>query len=444
MKNILINEKWTKNFNKKSNEELGVLVTLKGISNQKSETKRKPINACLAIDISSSMNGVVLTSKETPYVKNDDMNDIQKLLMGQAASQRLGYINSSYNSRGKTKLDLVKEAALKAISLLGEDDTVSIVTFSSDVKVVAKNIPAKNTEELKHIINGLYASGCTDMFEGWRQSALTVADSLKVGGVNRVLLLTDGETNQGVKDPDTIVTNIKALSLKGISTSAFGVGEGYNEDLLQSIADAGDGNFYYMKDSDHFEQMFCDEFNSIMTICGRNVRLSFTSNDFEKLTLINDFSKNNEVYVLPSISSVNDINLVFTGIAKNKNASISIEVQFEDLNGNKQKESYSVRVVPYIKGHDFVNQDVIDKVNELKVAKLRKEAVDALDKGDREKALNSLSFVGATLATSSIQSRTSLEANVNDLTRTLETGDTNSFRKQAIYSNYNTRNNKSR
>lgn len=443
MQNILINEKWTKSFNKKSNEELGVLVTLKGISNQKNEAKRKPINACLAIDISSSMNGIVLTSKENPYAKNDDnINDIQKLLMGQAASQRLGYIN--YNSRGKTKLDLVKEAALKAISLLNENDTVSIVTFSSHVKVVAKNISAKNTEELKHIINGLYASGCTDMFEGWRQSALTVADGLKAGGINRVLLLTDGETNQGVKDPDTIVTNIRALSVKGISTSAFGVGEGYNEDLLQSIADAGDGNFYYMKDSDDFEQMFCDEFNSIMTICGRNVRLSFTSNDFEALTLINDFSKNNEIYVLPSISSVNDINLVFTGIAKNKNASINIEIQFEDLNGNKQKESYSVRVVPYIKDHDFVNQDVIDKVNELKVAKLRKEAIDALDKGDREKALNSLSFVGAALATSSIQSRTSLEANVDGLTRSLETGDTNGFRKQAVYSNYNIRNNKSR
>lgn len=440
MKNISINEKWTKNFNKDIKEELGVLVKIKGINDKKVEEKRKPINACLAIDISSSMNSIVLSARETIKKDDDNMNDIQRILMNQRNFNPHGYMNTSTN----TKLALVKEAALKAISLLGEMDTVSIVTFSSDVKVVAKNIPAKNTEELKLIINSLYASGCTDMFEGWRQSALAVAEGLKDGGINRVLLLTDGETNQGITDPDTIVSNIKALSLKGISTSAFGVGDGYNEDLLQSIADAGDGNFYYMKDPEHFEQMFCDEFNSIMTICGRNVRLSFVSNDFDDLSLINDFTKSNEVFILPSISSVNDINLVFTGVAKNENASITIDISFEDLNGVKQSESYSVRVVPNIKGAEFTNQDVVDKVNELKVAKLRKEAVVALDKGDRETALRSLSFVGATLATSSLESRTNLEANVNSLSMSLKSGDENSFRKQAVYDNYNTRNNKSR
>lgn len=447
MSNILINDKWSKSFNKETKEELGVIVNIKGVNKSKVEKIRKPINLSLAIDVSGSMSSYVLsTNKEVKdnYI-DKDLNDIQKMLNNQRDIFSNGYINTRLNySNAKTKLDLVKEAAIKALSLLEKEDTVSIVTFSHTVKVLAKNLSIKHIEELKSIINNLRTEGSTDLFEGWRQAALCVAESMKDNGINRVLLLTDGETNQGVVDPDQIATNIKELSLKGISTSSFGVGDGYNEDLLQNIADAGDGNFYYMKDAEHFEQMFCDEFNSIMTVCGRNVSLKYTSTGFKDLELMNDFLKSGEQYTLPNLSSVNEIVLAFKGVAKNKNSSITLNLSYESLDGVKESVDYTLRVIPYIKDNDFINQDVIDRINELKVSKLRKDAINAFDKGDKETAMRSLSFVGATLASSSEASRTSLEMSVNNLSTSLKSGEDNLFRKQAVYDNYNTRNSKLR
>ena len=88
------------------------------------------------------------------------------------------------------------------------------------------------------------ARGMTDLGGGWLRGCEMVASELLDLGVNRTLLLTDGLANQGITTLEELEHHAAQLRKRGVSTSTFGVGDSFNEVLLQAMAQAGGGQFY--------------------------------------------------------------------------------------------------------------------------------------------------------------------------------------------------------
>jgi Ca-activated chloride channel homolog len=152
-------------------------------------------------------------------------------------------------SMGGGKIELARRAAEQAIRQLRPEDRFSVVIFDTEVDVLAEPAPA--TEQVKaRAIAALAAAtprGGTDLHGGWLRGCEGIALHAMPGAINRCLLLTDGQANHGVTDPAQIAHHAAELRRRGIQTSAFGVGADFDERLLQGMADAGGGRFYFIE-----------------------------------------------------------------------------------------------------------------------------------------------------------------------------------------------------
>lgn len=439
--NTMIKNTWSlpqiKNTKFKETQLLSQIIGLK--KEDKSE-KRKPLNIAFVFDISGSMGMVVSKKRNTMTVNKDPLEILRGFNQNSSA-----YSNSFYES-GQTKLDLVKQAALVALSGLDKQDIVSIVVFGSEAKVLIKGVTGDKQEILSNIIKGIRTNGNTALFDGWSTGATCVAENMKDNYINRVMLLTDGEANVGLTIPDEICSKVRALSDNDITTSTFGVGNSYNEDLLQAMSESGDANYYYIKDENDFESMFAHEFGGLVNLVGRKVLLSVKHTGWKEFKLLNDFERNSDgLYRLPNITTLASIDLIFEGIPTQENAKVAIEIFYDVADGTKEQINSSANVdTVLLESDDYKNQDVIDKLVLIKVANKKKEAVRALDNGDRELAEKTLGMARGFLATASAGVSSLQSGELNVLNSSLLSGDNQVFRKSAAYQSYNTRNNKSK
>jgi Ca-activated chloride channel family protein len=88
-----------------------------------------------------------------------------------------------------------------------------------------------------------------------------------------VLLLTDGLANVGLADPTAIAGHVAELRSRGVLTSTFGVGAGFNQLLLEGMADAGGGNFYFMESAAQLEDLLTSEVGEALQAVARDVRV---------------------------------------------------------------------------------------------------------------------------------------------------------------------------
>ena len=141
-------------------------------------------------------------------------------------------------SMSGAKLDNLREAAKLAIDQMGPQDLASIVIFDDKAKVIAPSQPVTDAAGLKHHIEDIRDGGGTRISEGMREGLEELHKGLESGRVSRMLLLTDGET---FGDEDTCRDLATAAGEQSISIAALGLGEEWNEQLLDDIAQISGG-----------------------------------------------------------------------------------------------------------------------------------------------------------------------------------------------------------
>lgn len=136
------------------------------------------------------------------------------------------------------KLANLKAAAKLALDRLGPGDLVSIVIFDDNVRVLVPSRPASDIPALKREIESIRDGGGTEMSKGMRAGLDELRKGLSPGRVSRMLLLTDGET---FGDADVCRKLAAEAGRSGIPVIALGLGEEWNEELLDDIAEASRG-----------------------------------------------------------------------------------------------------------------------------------------------------------------------------------------------------------
>ena len=145
------------------------------------------------------------------------------------------------------RLPLAKRALALLTPNLTARDRVSIVVYAGAAGVVLKPTAGNNTRDIVCALEILQAGGSTAGGEGIRLAYETAAKNFTKDGVNRVILMTDGDFNVGISDPRALQSYVTDQRKKGIYLSVFGFGRGnYNDTMMQALAQNGNGVATYI------------------------------------------------------------------------------------------------------------------------------------------------------------------------------------------------------
>ncbi|MEN6521468.1 MAG: VWA domain-containing protein [Armatimonadota bacterium] len=172
-------------------------------------------------------------------------------------------------------LEYVKRACGYVVDLLEPNDVLSVVAFEERVEVIMPARRVVNKALIKEHINRLEPGNTTNVYDGIAAGASQIASVYSKSYVNRALLFTDGDPTAGIKDFSSIVGMVGEQKSRGITITALGFGNEYNEELLAGIARKSGGNYYYITRPELIPEVFRKELETLMTVVARNIRLTF-------------------------------------------------------------------------------------------------------------------------------------------------------------------------
>jgi Ca-activated chloride channel family protein len=212
---------------------------------------------------------------------------------------------AAQNARGAYHLSLVidrsgsmsgeplKEAvrcARHIVDRLQPTDVVSLVTFDDRVDVLVPAMPVGNRRALHATLARVHSGGSTNLHGGWKAGIESLKGGARDAALARVVLLSDGNANVGeLTDTRAIAALCELAAANGVSTSTYGLGVSFNEDLMVEMAKRGRGNPYYGETAADLFEPFAAEFDLISNLYARNLRLSLSAPDGVAITLCNDY-----------------------------------------------------------------------------------------------------------------------------------------------------------
>jgi Ca-activated chloride channel family protein len=172
-------------------------------------------------------------------------------------------------------LEYVKRACSFVVDMLTPEDVLSIVTFEETVEVI---MPARRVTDpglIKQHIARIVPGNTTNLFDGLYAGGAQIGSVPLDGYVTRLLLLTDGEPTAGLKDFQSIVSQVSELKARGVTVTALGFGPEYNEELMAGIARRSGGNYYFIARPEEIPGVFQREMEQVLGVTAKNVRLTF-------------------------------------------------------------------------------------------------------------------------------------------------------------------------
>lgn len=188
-------------------------------------------------------------------------------------------IDTSGSMSAPNKLGLVKQSLAMLVGQLGPDDRVAIVTYAGNAGTALEPTPANDKGRILSVIERLGAGGSTAGAEGIRQAYALAERSFVSGGVNRVILATDGDFNVGITNQDELKGYIERQRGKGVFLSVLGFGMGnYNDALMQTLAQNGNGTAAYIDTLSEARKTLVEEATSTLFPIAKDVKIQIEFN----------------------------------------------------------------------------------------------------------------------------------------------------------------------
>ena len=177
------------------------------------------------------------------------------------------------------KLPLVKKTLRILTEQLRPQDKVTLITYADGEALVLPPTSGDNKDEILRAINKLQAGGSTAGESALKMAYEQAQKAYVKNGINRILLATDGDFNVGVSSTDALKSMVAEKRKSGISLTTLGFGTGnYNEDMMEQIADAGDGNYSYIDNEKEAKKVLQHQLTSTLATVAQDVKIQVEFN----------------------------------------------------------------------------------------------------------------------------------------------------------------------
>lgn len=254
---------------------------------------------------------VVLTPRRAGVVDTRD-NTVEVLVRIQApdapaghAAQRppqaIALVIDRSGSMSGQPLAEAKRCAEYVLSRLLPTDALALVQFDHRVQRLWPASPVGDGVAQRAAIDAITAGGNTNLHGGWLEGAESLA-GVAGDGLRRVVLLSDGQANHGLSDPGDIAAQCGQWATRGVTTSTYGLGRSFNEDLMVAMARAGGGSSYYGDTAADLMDPFERELELLGNLCLRELRMAVQVPDGVAVSVVNELPTTGGEWHLPDLA----------------------------------------------------------------------------------------------------------------------------------------------
>ncbi|MFT5451528.1 MAG: Ca-activated chloride channel family protein [Enterobacterales bacterium] len=235
------------------------------------------------------------TDSDTPFAVHSDMmkspwaKDSYLLQVGVQAWEPINderpdanlvfLVDVSGSMTSENKLGLLKKSLALLTKKLTSKDRISIVVYAGASGVVLEPIAGNQTAQIELALDSLKAGDSTNGASGIKLAYQMAEKSFIKGGINRILLATDGDFNVGTTNFNSLMDLVEEKRKSGIALSTLGFGSGnYNDHLMEQLADKGNGQYSYIDSLMEAKKVLVDEMNSSLLTVASDVKIQLEFN----------------------------------------------------------------------------------------------------------------------------------------------------------------------
>jgi Ca-activated chloride channel homolog len=183
-------------------------------------------------------------------------------------------IDASGSMAREDRLPLVREALRLLLTQLGPEDQVSLVSYDTRPHLLLDSAPASQAATILETIDRIVCTAATNVLEGLMLGYEVAGRAYRPGAVNRIILCSDGVANVGPSDAEAMLQVVDTQRRQGIAITSVGVGAGsYNDNLMEQLANRGDGNYVYIDSPEEAHRVFVENFSATLNTIARDVKI---------------------------------------------------------------------------------------------------------------------------------------------------------------------------
>ena len=195
------------------------------------------------------------------------------------ASNLVFLVDVSGSMEPANKLPLLKQGMQMLLKQLDENDRVAIVVYAGASGLVLPSTTCNNQKTIGMALDKLQSGGSTNGGAGIELAYRVAVENFIEGGINRVVLATDGDFNVGVTNRDDLVSLIEEKARTGVFLSVLGFGMGnYKDSTLEKLADKGNGNYAYIDTQAEARKVLVEEMGSTLMTIAKDVKIQIEFN----------------------------------------------------------------------------------------------------------------------------------------------------------------------
>jgi len=230
-----------------------------------------------AVNIQTALSQTKLVQGETSTIYLDVSMQAPGLDIAQSkqrASDIIVILDRSGSMSGANKMSFAKAAIRDLLARLNEHDRFALVSFSNNAIVHSSLAPVNSArrEQLLATVNSIQPGGGTNIGAGLSHAVKLLAAN-RQNHASKVLLLSDGQVNQGITDLAGLNRLVAGITQQESVLSSIGMGLDFNETLMSSLADYGMGTYAYLENLSGLGELFADNLNTTRNIYTANSHL---------------------------------------------------------------------------------------------------------------------------------------------------------------------------
>ncbi|MEI6233734.1 MAG: von Willebrand factor type A domain-containing protein [Planctomycetota bacterium] len=204
----------------------------------------------------------------------------QEIAAGQRPAGNFVFlIDVSGSMDAPNRLPLVREGIKALVRKLEATDRVAIVTYAGESGVALPSTLCSEKDRIISVIDSLRAAGSTNGGAGIQTAYATAKQNYIKGGINRVVLATDGDFNVGVTSTDALIKMVADQATSGVFLTALGYGMGnYKDATLQKLADKGNGNYAYIDTEEESRKVLVEQMQGTLITVAKDVKFQVEFN----------------------------------------------------------------------------------------------------------------------------------------------------------------------